>query len=81
VTRRRPLDALAYFIANIDSHIDYRAYKSAAQRISTGYDESSINWFIGRRMCKDRHMRWSRDGADSEVQVRVALRPSKHAAL
>lgn len=73
LTRRRLLDALAYLEANINSLIDYRGYQRAGRRISTGYVESSINRLIGRRMCKDQHMRWSREDADGVVQVRVAL--------
>lgn len=81
LTRRRVVDALAYLEANINSLIDYRGYKKAGQRISTGYVESSINRLIGRRMCKDQHMRWSRDGADGVVQVRVALQNQELDAL
>ena len=73
LTRRRLVDALGYLEANINSLIDYRRYQQAGRRISTGYVESSINRLIGRRMCKDQHMRWSRTGADGVVQVRVAL--------
>lgn len=72
-TRYRLSDALAYLEANIESLIDYRRYKQVGRRISTGFVESSINRVIGRRMCKDQHMRWSREGADGMVQVRVAL--------
>ena len=46
-----------------------------------GMAESSINRLIGRRMCKDQHMRWSRDGADGVVQVRVALQNQELDAL
>ena len=81
LTRRRLLDALAYLEANINSLIDYRGYQKAGWRISTGYVESSINRLIGRRMCKDQHMRWSRDGADGVVQVRVALQNQELDAL
>ena len=81
LTRRRLLDALAYLEANINSLIDYRGYQKAGRRISTGYVESSINRLIGRRMCKDQHMRWSRDGADGVVQVRVALQNQELDAL
>ena len=81
LTRRRLLDALAYLEANISSLIDYRSYQKAGRRISTGYVESSINRLIGRRMCKDQHMRWSRDGADGVVQVRVALQNQEFDAL
>lgn len=70
LARRRLLDALAYLAANINSLIDYRGYQKAERRISTGYVESSINRLIGRHMCKDQHIRCSRDGADSVVQVR-----------
>lgn len=71
--RRHLNTAMVYLEANIDSLIDYRLYQQRGRRISTGYVESSINRVIGRRMCKDQHMRWSRDGADGVVQVRVAL--------
>lgn len=71
--RRRLLDALAYLEANLNSLIDYRRYQQEGRRISTRYVESSINRLIGRRICKEQHMRWSRDGADGLVQVRVAL--------
>jgi hypothetical protein len=81
LARRRLLDALAYLEANINSLIDYRGYQKAGRRISTGYVESSINRLIGRRMCKDQHMRWSRDGADGVVQVRVALQNQELDAL
>jgi len=73
LTRRRLVDALAYLEANLDSLIDYRRFQKSGRRISTGYVESSINRLIGRRMCKDQHMRWSREEADGVVQVRVAL--------
>lgn len=81
LTRRRLVDALAYLEANINSLIDYRGYQKAGRRISTGYVESSINRLIGRRMSKDQHMRWSRDGADGVVQVRVALQNQELDAL
>lgn len=81
LTRRKLVDALAYLEANISSLIDYRSYQKAGRRISTGYVESSINRLIGRRMCKDQHMRWSRDGADGVVQVRVALQNQELDAL
>lgn len=71
--RYRLSDALVYLEANIESLIDYRRYKRMGRRISTGFVESSINRVIGRRMCKGQHMRWSREGADGMVQVRVAL--------
>jgi hypothetical protein len=81
LTRRRLVDALAYLEANINSLIDYRGYQKAGRRISTGYGESSINRLIGRRMSKEQHMRWSRDGADGVVQVRVALQNQELDAL
>jgi hypothetical protein len=39
----------------------------------TGFVESSIHRIVGHRMCKSPHMRWSRRGAHSDVQLRVAL--------
>lgn len=81
LTRRRLVDALAYLEANINSLIDYRGYQRAGRRISTGYVESSINRIIGRRMSKDQHMRWSRDGADGVMQVRVELQNQELDAL
>ena len=64
---------VAYLQSNVDSLIDYRTWQRAGCRISTGFVESSINRIVGRRMCKSQHMRWSRAGAHSAVQLRVAL--------
>ncbi len=72
LTRRRLVDAGQYRGENINSLIEYRGYQRTQRRISKGCVESSINRLIGRRMCKEQHMRWSRDGADGVVQVRVA---------
>ena len=74
---RRALYALFnvvdYLKSNVESLIDYRTWQHVGRRISTGFVESSINRIVGRRMCKGQHMRWSRIGAHSVVQLRVAL--------
>ncbi|MFJ4291114.1 ISKra4 family transposase [Cupriavidus sp. NPDC089707] len=67
------LNLVCYLNSNLDSLIDYRTRQRVGLRIATGFVESSINRIIGRRMCKSQHMRWSRTGANSLVQVRVAL--------
>jgi len=66
-------NVVTYLQNNVDSLIDYRTWQRAGCRISTGFVESSINRIVGRRMCKSQHMRWSRPGAHSVVQLRVAL--------
>ena len=71
--RYRLMEVVDYLTKNLDSLIDYRAWQQAGRRISTAFVESSINRIIGRRMCKSQHMRWSRLGAHSIVQVRVAF--------
>lgn len=71
--RYKLLNVLSYLEANLDSLIDYRSWQQAGRRISTGFVESTINRVIGHRMCKDQHMRWSRNGAHCLVQVRAAL--------
>jgi hypothetical protein len=47
-------------------------WRRVGRRISTGFVESSINRIVGR-MCKSQHRRWSRAGANSVAQLRVAL--------
>ncbi len=66
-------NVVTYLESNVESLIDYRTWQHAGGRISTGFVESSINRIVGRRMCKSQHMRWSRVGAHSVVQLRVAL--------
>ncbi|MFM0306578.1 ISKra4 family transposase [Paraburkholderia sp. RL17-383-BIF-A] len=66
-------NVVTYLDSNAESLIDYRIWQRAGGRISTGFVESSINRIVGRRMCKSQHMRWSRVGAHSVVQLRVAL--------
>jgi hypothetical protein len=66
-------DGFSYLNSNVESLIDYRTWQRVGGRIATGFVESSINRIVGRRMCKSQHMRWSRVGAHSVVQVRVAL--------
>ena len=66
-------NVVTYLNSNVESLIDYRTWQCAGARISTGFVESSINRIVGRRMCKSQHMRWSRVGAHSVVQLRVAL--------
>ncbi|CAN7799154.1 ISKra4 family transposase [Paraburkholderia hospita] len=66
-------NVVTYLDSNAESLIDYRTWQRAGGRISTGFVESSINRIVGRRMCKSQHMRWSRVGAHSVVQLRVAL--------
>jgi hypothetical protein len=66
-------NVVTYLLSNAESLIDYRIWQRAGGRISTGFVESSINRIVGRRMCKSQHMRWSRVGAHSVVQLRVAL--------
>jgi hypothetical protein len=66
-------NVVTYLDSNAESLIDYRTWQRAGGRISTGFVESSINRIVGRRMCKRQHMRWSRVGAHSVVQLRVAL--------
>lgn len=65
-------DAVTYLKSNVESLIDYRTWQRAGGRISAGFVESSINRIVGRQMCKSQHIRWSRVGAHSVVQVRVA---------
>ena len=67
------LNVVTYLNSNVESLIDYRTWQCSGGRISTGFVESSINRIIGRRMCKGQQMRWSRVGAHSVVQLRVAL--------
>lgn len=66
-------NVVTYLKSNVESLIDYRTWQRVGGRISTGFVESSINRIVGRRMCKSQHMRWSRVGAHSVVQLRVAL--------
>lgn len=66
-------NVVTYLNSNVESLIDYRTWQCSGGRISTGFVESSINRIIGRRMCKGQQMRWSRVGAHSVVQLRVAL--------
>jgi hypothetical protein len=66
-------NVVTYLKSNVESLIDYRTWQRVGRKISTGFVESSINRIVGRRMCKSQHMRWSRVGAHSVVQVRVAL--------
>ncbi|MBN3831916.1 hypothetical protein [Burkholderia sp. Ac-20344] len=66
-------NVVTYLQNNVDSLIDYRTWQRAGCRISTGFVESSINRIVGRRMGKSQHMCWSRPGAHSVVQLRVAL--------
>jgi len=66
-------NVVTYLKSNVESLIDYRTWQRVGRRISTGFVESSINRIVGRRMCKSQHMRWSRMGAHSVVQLRVAL--------
>jgi hypothetical protein len=66
-------NVVTYLNSNAESLIDYHTWQCAGGRISTGFVESSINRIVGRRMCKSQHMRWSRVGAHSVVQLRVAL--------
>jgi hypothetical protein len=66
-------NAVAYLKSNFESLIDYRTWQRVGRRVSTGFVESSINRIVGRRMCKSQHLRWSRVGAHSVVQLRVAL--------
>ncbi len=67
------MTVVSYLQSNLESLIDYRTRQRIGLRISTGFVKSSINRIVGRRMCKIQHMRWSRAGAHSVVQVRVAL--------
>jgi hypothetical protein len=71
--RYRLMNVVTYLQSNLESLIDYRTWQRVGRRISTSFVESSINRIVGRRMCKSQHMRWSRAGAHSVVQVRVAL--------
>jgi hypothetical protein len=71
--RYRQMDVVTYLTNSLESLIDSRAWQRVGRRISTGFVESSINRVVGRRMCESQHMRWSRTGAHSVVQVRVAL--------
>lgn len=71
--RYRLMNVVTYLRSHLQSLIDYRTWQRVGRRISTGFVESSINRIVGRRMCKSQHMRWSRAGAHSVVQVRVAL--------
>lgn len=66
-------NVVTYLKSNVESLIDYRTWQRVGRRISTGFVESSIIRIVGRRMCKGQHMRWSRVGAHSVVQLRVAL--------
>ncbi|SOE91961.1 hypothetical protein SAMN05414139_04659 [Burkholderia sp. D7] len=66
-------NVVTYLKSHIESLIDYRTWQRVGRRISTGFVESSINRIVSRRMCKSQHMRWSRMGAHSVVQLRVAL--------
>jgi hypothetical protein len=74
-------NVVTYLKSNVESLIDYRTWRGVGRRISTGFVESSINRIVGRRMCKGQHMRWSRVGAHSVVQLRVALLNQKFQEL
>ncbi|GAB7547472.1 hypothetical protein CS8_071620 [Cupriavidus sp. 8B] len=71
--RCKLIDLISYLNSHLESLIDYRSRQRVGLRIATGFVESSINRINGRRMCKSQHMRWSRLGAHSVLQVRVAL--------
>ncbi len=66
-------NVVTYLKINFESLIDYRTWQCVGWRISTGFVESSINRIVGRRMCRSQHKRWSRVGANSVVQLRIAL--------
>lgn len=61
---------LAGFVAHLPlaNSVDIASRINGLQHV-----ESSINRIVGRRMCKSQHMRWSRVGTHSVVQLRVAL--------
>ena len=73
LARSKLSNLLAYLEANHQSLIVYRRWQKEGRRISTGFVESTINRLIGRRMCKDQQMRWSREGAHCLLQVRAAV--------
>lgn len=73
LARSKLSNLLSYLQANHQLLIDYRRWQKHGRRISTGFVESTINRLIGRCMCKDPQMRWSREGAHGLLQVRAAV--------
>ena len=49
----------------------YKSYRNAGFHIGSGVMESSCRWVVQQRM-KGAGMRWSRDGAESMLQLRTA---------
>ena len=62
-----------YIGQNRSSIANYGARYRAGKRISTTSAEASVNNLVARRMVKKQQMRWSEQGANLRLQVRVAL--------
>jgi hypothetical protein len=43
------------------------------ERVSTGFDESTVNTVVGKRFCKRQQMRWSKTGAHLMLQTRTRI--------
>jgi hypothetical protein len=58
----------------------YKTYKDAGFHIGSGVMESSCRWVVQQRM-KGAGMRWSREGAESMLQLRTAWCSRNHQEL
>ncbi|MCA0273870.1 MAG: hypothetical protein LCH69_17650 [Proteobacteria bacterium] len=62
-----------YIEQNHGSVANYGARYRAGKRIASTSAEASVNNLVARRMVKKQQMRWSEQGANLLLQVRVAL--------
>lgn len=62
-----------YIGQNRNSIANYGARYRAGKRIASTSAEASVNNLVARRMVKKQQMRWSEQGANLLLQVRVAL--------
>jgi hypothetical protein len=53
--------------------VNYAERHRAGLRVGTAITEGTANFLVNRRMNKPQQMRWSRRGADLQLQVRCAV--------
>jgi hypothetical protein len=53
--------------------VNYAGRRAAGPPISSAGAESVVDYLIGQRMKRNGHMRWTRAGANSLLQVRCAV--------
>ena len=75
-TRRKELG----YLTTHAGRMKYKTYKDNGFHIGSGVMESSCRWVVQQRM-KGAGMRWSRDGAESMLQLRTAWCSRSHREL